>query len=196
MKIGIVVGLTLLATPMVAQLPAGWTGRADRGEATGIKFAVMGPGFHLTPGSSGIVYREADNVTGKFHTEATFTQTKASAHPEGYGLFFGGKDLAAEGQKYGYFLIRSDGKFLIKKRDGTATPNVVAWTDNEAVQKTDSTGKATNKLEIDATGDKILFKVNGKTVHEMDQADRSGIVGLRVNHGLDLHIAGFVVHKP
>jgi hypothetical protein len=154
----------------------------------------MGPGLHVTPGSSGIVWRDADKA-GKFHAQATFTQTKPVQHPEGYGLFIAGSDLTGPAQKYVYFLIRSDGSYLIKKRDGTATSDVKAWGPHEAVVKVDSAGKATNKLEVDANGAKVVFKVNGKTVHEMDLADRDGVVGLRVNHGLDLHIADFAVHK-
>ena len=41
----------------------------------------------------------------------------------------------------------------------------------------------------------MIFKVNGKPVYTMETADRAGIVGLRTNHGLDLHISGFAVHK-
>jgi len=186
--------LLLIASPAVAQLPEGFTARADRGEPTGVKFAAMGGGFHVNPGSSAIIYREADKVPGKFHTVATFTQTKAPTHPEGYGIFFAGNDLAGDGQTYVYFLVRGDGKYLVKKRNGAETSNVVAWTDSDAIQKQDSAGKATNKLEIDG-GDKVAFKVNGKTVYEMDGASKAGIVGLRVNHGLDLHIAGVAVHK-
>ena len=185
--------LALTATQAVAQLPAGWTGRADRGEASGIKFAAMGPGFHVTPGASGIVYREADKAGNKFHTLATFTQTKPTAHPEGYGMFFAGKDLAGN-QQYIYFLIRGDGKFLVKKRSGAETSNLADWTDNAAILKVDSAGKATNKLEIDAAGPKVALKVNGKTVHEVDLTDRAGIIGLRLNHGLDVHIAEVAVH--
>src|SRR6266851_4294789 len=49
---------------------------------------------------------------------ATFTQTKAPRHPEGYGLLFGGRDLAGAAQRYTYFLVRGDGTFLVKRRNG------------------------------------------------------------------------------
>lgn|GEM_PF-5953492 len=71
---------------------------------------------------------------------------------------------------------------------------MVAWTDHEAIQKQDAAGKATNNVEIDAAGPKVVFKVNGKSVYEMEMADRAGNVGLRLNHGLDVHISGFAVH--
>jgi hypothetical protein len=110
-------------------------------------------------------------------------------------MVFAGKDLAGEGQSYVYFLVRGDGKYLIRKRTGATTSDIVAWTDSDAIQKADAAGKATNKLEIDASGAKVGFLVNGKTVHQMAMADVAGIVGLRVNHFLDVQIEGFAVHK-
>ena len=47
-----------------------------------------------------------------------FTQMEPAAHPEAYGVFIGGSDLQAANQKYTYFVIRQDGKFLIKRRAG------------------------------------------------------------------------------
>jgi hypothetical protein len=187
----------LLATPALAQLPAGWNARADKGDATGLKFAAMGNGFHVSPGQAGVYYREADKTGGKFHATVTFTQTKAPTHPEGYGVVFAGSDLAGDKQKYVYFLIRGDGMYLVKKRDGAETPSVVGWTASDAIIKADAEGKATNKVEVDASGAKVAFKVNGKSVYELDlpEAQRAGIVGLRVNHGLDVHIADYQVHK-
>lgn len=188
--------LLLVATPVMAQgLPEGWMARADRGEASGVKFVAMGGGFHISPGSAAVIYRDADKVEGNFHTVVSFTQTKAPTHPEGYGLVFGGTDLGGPGQAYVYFLVRGDGKFTVKKRAGAEATNVKEWTDSDAIQKGDEAGKATNKLEIDAAGPKVAFKVNGKTVYEMEGATKAGVVGLRVNHGLDVHIAGFAVHK-
>ena len=189
--------LLLLAAPAAAQggPPSGWMIRPDRGDPSAVKFVAMGPGFHVHPGSAAILYRESDKVTGKFHTIVKYAQTKAPTHPEGYGLFFGGSDLQGAGQQYTYFLIRGDGKYLIKTRNGAETGDVVTWTDSDAVTKQDEAGKATNTLEIDATGPKVAFKVNGKTVYEMEGANRDGIVGLRVNHNLDVHIDGFAVHQ-
>jgi hypothetical protein len=187
----------LLAAPVLAQEagpPEGWMVRAENA-ARPVKFAAMGPGFHLHEGGSGIAYREADKAGEKFHAEVTFNQTKAPQHPEAYGVFMGGADLAGDAQKYVYFLIRGDGMYTVKKRDGAQAPTLVAWTASDAIVKADAAGKASNKVEIDATGDKVAFKVNGKVVYEMAEGARAGIVGLRLNHGLDVHIAGFAVHK-
>ena len=41
------------------------------------------------------------------------------------------------------------------------------------------------------------FLVNGKPVHTADAKtmDLDGIVGLRINHNLDVHVEGFDVHR-
>lgn len=206
--------LALLAAPLGAQtpadpdrkvdgggsLPAGWNARTDGNRPmTNVKFVTMGNGFHFTLGPAVIVWRESDDAPGAFHTEATFTQTKAPTHPEAYGLFFAGQDLSGGGQSYIYFLVRGDGKFLVKRRTGEETSSVSeGWTDHAAVTKQNEAGKATHKLEIAATADgKVSFSVNGTEVYTMtvQPAETGGIVGMRVNHNLDVHVEGFVVHK-
>ena len=64
---------------------------------------------------------KSDRANGPFHTLATFHQMKKLEHAEGYGLFMGGQALDGKGQKYTYFLVRDDGKYLIKRRDGEKT---------------------------------------------------------------------------
>ena len=182
-------------------LPAGWHARTDNGgPVTNVKFAKMGAGYHTTLGPAVILWRDEDKTQERFHTLATFTQTKPAQHAEGYGFLIGGKALEGEGQKYTYFLVRQDGKFLIKQRDGKATKNITdGWVDNAAVVKSGTDGKSVNKLEVDAkaSGAKVTFSVNGKVVHTMDpkDIDTSGIVGFRVNHNLDLQIDGFDIHR-
>jgi hypothetical protein len=215
--IAVLAAALVAATPLAAQeaaksdpdkavagggtLPAGWSWRTDRDAATAnVKFAPTGKGYHVTVGPALILWREADQVDGRFHTLATFTQTKPAAHAEGYGFIVGGKDLKGEGQRYLYFLVRQDGKFLIKERNGAETKNVSdGWVDNAAIQKPGADGKSVNKLEVDgkASGDKVTFSVNGTVVHTMEPSalDPSGIVGFRVNHNLDLHIDGFDIHR-
>lgn len=182
-------------------LPAGWSARPDGdGSLKDIKFVVMEPGYHLTLGPATILYRQEDQVTGPFHTLATFHQMKRWEHPEGYGLIFGGQALAEKGQRYTYFLVRDDGTYLIKRREGEKTTEITrGWIAHPAVMKGDAQGKATNLLEIDAKQDPrtVAFKVNGQTVHTADakSMDLRGIVGIRANHNLDLHVEGFAVHR-
>jgi hypothetical protein len=182
-------------------LPTGWSARPDKdGSVANVKFVTMEPGYHLTLGPATILYRQKDNAKGPFHTLAKFSQMKKLEHSEGYGLFMGGQSLAGKAQKYTYFLVRDDGSYLIKRRDGENTSEVSkGWTAHPAVKKSDAEGKATNLLEIDAkqNPNKIDFKVNGKIVHSADAKDMDikGIVGLRVNHNLDVHIQDFDLHQ-
>ncbi len=182
-------------------LPAGWTARPDKdGQTANIKFVTMEPGYHLTLGPATILYREKDQAKGPFHTLARFDQTKKPRHPEGYGLFMGGNSLAGQDQKYTYFLVREDGTYLIKRRDGEKTSEISkGWTPHAAVKKADSAGQASNLLEIDAKQNpsKVEFKVNGQTVHTLkaSELNTKGVVGLRVNHNLDVHIRDFDLHQ-
>jgi len=180
-------------------LPAGWTDRTDKGPSKNVKFVTMGSGFHATLGPAVILYRKADKVTKPFHTLATFTQTKAPMHPEGYGLFVGGNALDGKAQRYVYFLVRGDGKYLVKRRDGDKTTTIQDWTESPAVNKADSSGKATNKLEVANKVDpsKLTFGVNGQEVWSAPAKDYDwkGVVGLRINHNLDVHVDGFALHQ-
>ena len=182
-------------------LPAGWSIRTDdAAAAANVKVVAMGKGIHVTLGPAVLLYREQFVGSGPFHTLATFTQTKNAKHPEGYGLFYGGQALAGKGQKYTYFLVRQDGTYLVKQRDGEKTTEITkGWVASPAVHKTDAQGKATNLLEIDHKRDpgKVVFMVNGQPVHTLDAkaTDDNGAVGIRVNHNLDLHIEGFDVHR-
>jgi hypothetical protein len=206
--------LAMLSFPLVAQetpydadqparggtVPAGWTVRADRGDPSEAKVQTMGKGLHVTTGPAIILYRTSHDGSGPFHTLATFTQTKPSKHPEGYGLFVGGKGLDGAAQQYVYFLVRQDGSYLIKRRDGEKTSDVSkGWVQSAAVKKPDAKGSATNLLEVDNKRDasRIAFLVNGQEVYATDAKGMAldGVVGIRQNHNLDVHIEGFDVHR-
>ncbi|MCU1382491.1 MAG: hypothetical protein JWL71_1188 [Acidobacteria bacterium] len=207
-----IAALGLAAMPLVAQdhqhaadpdkkvagrgsLPSGWKGRLDSGDTSlaGVKAAQMGGGVHFMTGPAGIYYKPADKMTGAYEAHATFTQMEPAAHPEAYGLFIGGADLDGAGQKYTYFIVRQDGKYMIKRRAGAETPTVMDWTDSAAIKKADSSGKMSNTLAIDVGKDKVRFLVNGTEVTSVDasKVDAAGTVGLRVNHNLNLHVEGF-----
>ncbi|HET9514269.1 MAG TPA: hypothetical protein VFO95_10130 [Gemmatimonadales bacterium] len=203
----------LAATPLSAQnpdpdrqvagtgsVPSGWSVRADRNRPlTSLKFEIMGNGFHFTTGPAVIAWRDADATTGAFHAVANFTQTKAPAHAEAYGMFIAGKNMKDSTVSYTYFIIRGDGKYLVKQMSGATATNVTqGWTEHPAVVKQDSAGKQTNKIEVSADKDgKVSWKVNGQEVHSMTltPAVLNGVVGLRVYHNLDVLVDGFAVHQ-
>ena len=182
-------------------LPTGWSGRTDDKAAKidEAKFVTMGTGFHVTSGPAAIYWNAKDVVSGPFTASATLTQTKAPMHPEAYGVLFSGRKLDAADQTYYYFLVRGDGKFLVNHRAGAAVHKIVEWTENAAVKKADAKGAATNTLMVDASkADSVRLKVNGVQVAALSAATAAtsgGIVGLRVNHNLDVHIGDFSVTK-
>jgi hypothetical protein len=206
--------LVLAAVPLAAQmkekdpdkkaeggaLPAGWTGRTDRDNAqlSDAKFVAMGTGYHVTSGPAAIYWKDGD-VKGPFTASATFTQTKAPAHPEAYGLFFMGRNLVTPEQNYAYLLVRGDGKVMVKHRAGKDVHTIIDWTASDAVKKQDANGKATNTLTVDASRpDSVRLLVNGTQVAAMagsHMGSTDGAVGLRVNHNLDVHIADFAITK-
>lgn len=180
--------------------PAGWTVRADKGDAENAKVVSMGEGLHVTTGPAIILYRSDTRGSGPFHTLATFTQTKPSEHAEGYGLFVGGQDLDGAAQRYTYFLVRQDGSYLIKRRDGDKTSDVSkGWVPSPAVKKPEGKGPVTNLLEVDHKRDpsRVVFLVNGQEVYGTDAKGMAldGVVGIRMNHNLEVHIEGFDVHR-
>lgn len=187
----------------------GWMGRLDpSAQKAGrslddTKFVTMGPGYHVTAGPAAIYWNPANSPKGNYTVSATFSQSKNAAHPEGYGLVVGGRDLDTPKQSYVYFLVRQDGKYLINHRADDATVHkIVDWTANDAAKAADSTGKATNKLDVVVGATTVSFRVNGTEVKSLarsvleqgpGQAGTAGIAGLRVNHNLDVHVAGFAV---
>ena len=121
-----------------------------------------------------------------------------AAHPEAYGVFFGGNNLDKDDQRYTYFLVRQDGQYLIKHRAGAETHTVVDWTAHPAVKAPVGGGEVANDLTVRAGRDTVPFLVNGQEVKAVPRAslqDVDGQVGLRINHNLDLHVAKFEVAK-
>jgi hypothetical protein len=156
----------------------------------------MAPGIHVTAGPAAIYWNPANNPSGNYSVKAIFHQTKASTHPEGYGLIAGGKNLETPTQSYIYFLVRQDGKYLINHRaDDSTVHKVVDWTANPAVKAIDESGKASNALSIVVDASQVHFLVNGTEVQVLgrDVVGPSGLAGIRVNHNLDVHIEGFEV---
>lgn len=176
-----------------ARLPGAWRARPDA-PATRPEFMrliAMDRGLHATMGPSGIFFDSTRTATGSYHAHATLTQTKATEHPEALGLLLGGRDLNGPDQSYLYFLMRQDGKYMIKHRAGAETHTLVDWTAHGAVNKVPENGGATNELAVEATAEGARFLINGTEVVTLPRSERlqtDGVVGLRINHHLDVHV--------
>lgn len=196
----------LIAAPLAAQelpkgeFPDGWTVRTDRANqsASDIVFVEMTPGWHVTTGPAAIMYDGSLTAAGEYRIESESFLFDPGTRNEAYGFFFGGRDLDGAEQAYTYFLIRRTGEFLVKRRNGSETAEVVGWTAHPAILKYDARGDgvtAKNVLAVEVGAEQVRFFVNGKEVTSVSRTDldTDGTVGLRVNHGLNVHVASLKV---
>ena len=198
--------LTLMASmlptgPAAAQPPEGWIVKSlDAGAQAIVSFEAMAPGWHLTTGPAAMLYHPDSTASGHYSVESEIFLFDPGAHSEPFGIVFGGEGLAGEAGRYGWFAIRRNGEFSIRRigasgvevvRDWTAADAIVAW---PAVP---AEGQATvkNVLRVDVGTSDITFSVNGASVATMPRAalPTDGIVGLRVGANLNLHITTLAV---
>ncbi len=173
------------------QRPAEWKSRFDRpAPDSALYFVTMTPGWHITTGPSSIIYDPSRVARGEYRVRSEIFLFPGDRR-EGFGVFIGGENLEAANQSYLYFLIRKDGHFLIKHRAGSDTHVLTPWTQHAAIVKHPG-GKENvkNVLEIVTGTGQVDFLVNGEKVASLPRGQLTvdGVVGLRVNHGLDLHV--------
>jgi len=194
------VALALLAAaPLAAQAPRagrpeGWRWRYDRANAVDstLEFVTMSPGWHITTGPAAILYHPSHTARGNFRVDSRIFLFPPGEHAEGFGLFLGGRNLEGADQSYTYFLVRKDGRFMIKQRTGATTRDVVPWTANDAVTPhPGGTSDVRNDLAVDVAADSVRFLVNNRQVHAAERSviPTDGQVGLRINHALNLHVS-------
>lgn len=183
-------------------LPLGFAMRLDHDDADPEEFHVMmeGEEIRVQTGPAGILYRETDRVeSGDYSVSATFVEYEAPAeHREAFGIFVGGQDLEGEGQSYAYFLVRADGSYLVKSRQGSETSTAVSWTESDAVNMQEEEGtNLENMLAVSVAGDVATFSVNGTEVASVSAEELGvglhGAVGMRVNHRLDVGVRDWSV---
>ena len=179
-----------------AGLPDGWMMRLDRPGAGPdmVDFRVMEPGWHATTGRAGaaIFWQPGMEAAGSYRFSTAIHLFDPASHAEAFGLFVGGENLDAADQSYVYFLVRQTGEYLVKRRMGTETENIVGWTAHDAVPEMEpgADGSTEYDLAIQVDGDQVSFMVNGTAVHTApaSQLETDGQVGVRINHMLDVHV--------
>ncbi len=188
-------------TETTSVMPAEYTLRLDRSNRDPSNFQVRvgSSGLEIQTGPSGILYRSEDVATaGPYRVTATFTELAAPrGHREGFGLFFGGDGLDGPNQRYTYFLVRADGRFLIKTRAGSTTHDVSdGWIESEHVAAAGD-GDVVNELTVEVGEELVRFFCNGSKVAEVPavQVESHGIVGIRANHNLSLVVSGFSLDR-
>lgn len=212
--------LTALAIPALAQrpdaqkpvndegdVPEGWQVRLDRPnpdavigadkEKADIFFVNMTPGWHVTTGPAGIFYHPESTAEGTFRAETTIHLFDPGDRREAFGIFLGGQNLDADNQSYLYFLLRKNGEFLIKHRAGSETHVIQNWTAHDAIVAygADTEGPVANTLTVEVSDGTVSFSVNGTEVasQSSDDLQTDGVVGLRINHALNVHVADLKV---
>ena len=140
----------------------------------------------------------ADNapVAPPYTVSATLHKERGRLH-EGFGIVFGGQSLDApeEQQQYSYFLLRGDGSFLIKRRDGASTTVVRDWTRHPAIPRDTEEGGQPAQVAVHVGPTEVQFEVNGKQVATVPAAEllTRGAAGIRVAHDVQLSVANFSV---
>ena len=202
-----VMGLLAVATPLSAQaggigFPAGFVVRPDdpAQSMAEISFVTMRPGWHITTGPSAILYDSALQATGSYRVDAETFLFDPGDRLEAYGVLIGGRELTGAGQSYTYFVIRHTGEYLVRRRQGDRTETLVEWTAHPAIMTWEGRGDgatAKNVLSIEVGASMVRFLANGKEVMSLPctRVDTEGIVGLRVNHDVNLHVSSLVVTK-
>jgi hypothetical protein len=193
-----------LSAPLLAQTPQGWRMRVDRSTSAedpddrpDLQVVAKGKGFQVTGGPAGTFWQPAQNATGNYTARATFTLVKPSGHTNYYGLIFGGANLEAANQSYTYFLVAQNGTYVIRSRNGETVTDIRGRTAHDAIRRPGDNGQSTNTVEVRVGPSDINYVVNGTVVHTTPKsgATTDGIVGVRVNHTLDVHVEDFAVQK-
>jgi hypothetical protein len=197
------VGALAVAVAVAAQAPQGWKVRVDRSQnaqdpdnTPNLAFKPMGKGHHVKGGPAGTFWSGA-TATGNYTLKATFNLQEPSNHTNYYGLIFGGSNLDTASQAYAYFVIAQNGMFQVRQRQGETVTDVVRRATNAAVRQPGADGKSTNVLEVRVNGDTVSYVVNGTVVHTGPKGGlkTDGLVGVRVNHMMDVQFEGFEVGK-
>jgi len=191
------------------EVPAGWEVRLDNPgrEATigsdpktaDIFFVNMVPGWHITTGPRAIFYPPKNKASGNYKASTKIHLFDPEGRNEAFGIFIGGENLQKENQTYTYFLLRNSGEYLIKRRVGPETSLVKNWTATDAMVQYGDTDQnsVANSLSIEVRDDDVIFYVNGQKVDTQpkNKLDTEGIIGLRVNHQLNLHVENLEVEQ-
>lgn len=192
--------------PLAAQTPQGWRMRVDESTSAedpddrpDLKVAAVGSGMRITGGPAGTFWNPKDAATGNFTVRAAFTLMKPSNHTNYYGLIFGGRDIEGPKQTYIYFLVAQNGTYIIRRRVGDEVTDVQPRMQHAAIQRPDANGRSVNTLEVRVSGNTVSYVVNGMVVHSAPKsgptASTDGLVGVRVNHLLDVQVDGFALQR-
>ncbi|WP_439642770.1 hypothetical protein [Gemmatimonas sp.] len=193
----------------------GWMGVVDAKEAKAgltvdsAKFVSMGAGMHATTGPAITYWNPSMNAKGDYTVKATFSEREymgLNNHPHPYGIVMAGNDMGAAGASYLYCAAYGNGNFIVRGfGPAPFQMNGPRGGASEAVNKAEAKGKpVTQEIAMSVKGDKVSCIINGKEVASYTKAEvtgegklktTDGVVGFRMGHNTDAHIAGFSLTK-
>lgn len=181
-------------------VPSGYVGQTDESSKSmaDAKYSVGPSGtWDVQTGPAHILYRATDTASGSYTVRTEIDQLQAPHHPEAYGVFFGGRNLTGPQQQYTYFIVRGNGMYAIKVRDGTSARTVVDFTASPNVPTADAAGKAAYAITVRVAADSVHFLVNEKPVAAVAPGKLSvaGIAGIRINHNLHVAVTPLAIDR-
>jgi hypothetical protein len=137
-----------------------------------------------------ILYNPLATADGRFEVESEGFLFDPNEVNGRYGLILGGRALDSDAPRYVAFEIGTKGDFAVREveayestdlRTGTRSA-ILPWTGEDATVK--------NILGFEAGDVTVRFLVNGEIVAELprSEVDPDGIVGFRIDAGLNTHI--------
>jgi len=194
----------------------GWMGKVDAKEAKAgltvdsAKFVAMGTGMHATTGPAITYWNPEMKGKGDYVVKATFSEREYMAinsHPHAYGIVMGGNDMGTDTESYLYCAAYGNGNFIVRGMGPAPFQmNGPRGGMNDAVHKAEAKGKpVTQEIAMQVKGDKVSCMINGTEVASYSKAElvaagklksTDGVVGFRMGHNTDAHIAGFSIGKP
>jgi hypothetical protein len=119
----------------------------------------------------------------------------------------GGNDMGTDTESYLYCAAYGNGNFIVRGMGPAPFQmNGPRGGMSDAVHKAEAKGKpVTQEIALQVKGDKVSCIINGTEVASYSKAElvaagklksTDGVVGFRMGHNTDAHIAGFSIGKP
>ncbi|MBY0490274.1 MAG: hypothetical protein K2R93_10580 [Gemmatimonadaceae bacterium] len=193
----------------------GWMGKVDANEAKAgmsvdsTKMVSMGKDMHATTGPATTYWNPSMMAKGNYTVKATFTEREymgLNSHPHPYGIVIAGNKMGTDDASFLYCAAYGNGTFIVRGfGPAPFQMNGRRGEANDAVNKAAEKGKpVTQEIAMSVTADKVTCSINGKEVGSYPKADvvaagklttTDGMVGFRMGHNTDAHVAGFSLTK-
>lgn len=191
--------LVFIASPLDAQLPAGWRVLYDAPPPPDslISLVRMPPGWHLeTNGPGGVVYDVDWIATGRYALEwEVFVFPTTST--EAVGVVIGGRGLESREPSYHVVKFTAQGMLSVTRRIGIESRIVVPAEHATAFALPTATEPGKNILRITVDADSVRVTLNGSPAAAFAPVDGAdGIFGFRVGTGTNSHVSRLDLTKP